>query len=104
MPEGGWYQDPTGRHEKRYWDGSRWSDHVADGSEAATDPIRSPAELAVAPAGQRHPEIESPDPERPQRWPWVAGGIAGLLAVVAGVAIGVAVALGGVRTAEAIAG
>jgi Protein of unknown function (DUF2510) len=22
----GWYADPTGRYELRYWDGSRWTD------------------------------------------------------------------------------
>ena len=25
-----WLPDPTGRHELRYWDGARWSDHVSD--------------------------------------------------------------------------
>jgi hypothetical protein len=26
----GWHPDPGGRHEHRYWDGSRWTDDVAD--------------------------------------------------------------------------
>ena len=26
----GWQPDPTGRHDHRYWDGSRWTDDVAD--------------------------------------------------------------------------
>jgi hypothetical protein len=26
----GWYLDPSGRHQWRYWDGLRWSDAVAD--------------------------------------------------------------------------
>jgi len=25
-----WLPDPTGRHEVRWWDGARWSEHVAD--------------------------------------------------------------------------
>lgn len=25
-----WLPDPTGRHELRYWDGARWSEHVSD--------------------------------------------------------------------------
>jgi hypothetical protein len=25
-----WLADPTRRHELRYWDGARWSDHVSD--------------------------------------------------------------------------
>lgn len=26
----GWYRDPSGRHEKRFWDGSEWSENVSD--------------------------------------------------------------------------
>lgn len=26
----GWYDDRTGRHQLRYWDGATWTDHVAD--------------------------------------------------------------------------
>jgi len=36
---GAWYPDPTGRHELRYWDGRRWTGHVADGGVTATDPV-----------------------------------------------------------------
>ena len=25
-----WFEDPTGRHQYRYWDGKRWTDDVAD--------------------------------------------------------------------------
>ncbi|HYZ97825.1 MAG TPA: DUF2510 domain-containing protein, partial [Acidimicrobiales bacterium] len=25
----GWYPDPFGRHEVRWWDGARWTEHVA---------------------------------------------------------------------------
>jgi hypothetical protein len=33
-----WQPDPTGRHDHRYWDGLRWTDHVADAGVAGTDP------------------------------------------------------------------
>ncbi len=33
-----WLIDPTGRHEKRYWSGSEWTEHVSDGGVAGTDP------------------------------------------------------------------
>ena len=33
-----WYPDPVGRHEYRYWDGSKWTDHVSDGGEQGLDP------------------------------------------------------------------
>jgi Protein of unknown function (DUF2510) len=36
----GWAADPFGRHQWRYWDGTRWTDQVADGSTQSTDPAR----------------------------------------------------------------
>jgi hypothetical protein len=36
----GWAADPYGRHQWRYWDGSHWTDQVADGSTQAIDPAR----------------------------------------------------------------
>jgi Kef-type K+ transport system membrane component KefB len=34
----GWAADPFARHQWRYWDGTRWTDQVADGSTQSTDP------------------------------------------------------------------
>ena len=34
----GWLIDPSGRHEKRYWSGSEWTEHVTDGGVPGTDP------------------------------------------------------------------
>lgn len=34
-----WFPDPTGRHAQRYWDGSAWTAHVADGGTRASDPV-----------------------------------------------------------------
>lgn len=34
-----WYQDPVGRHQWRYWDGTSWTDHVADNGEVNVDPL-----------------------------------------------------------------
>ena len=34
----GWYPDPFGRHESRYWDGQRWTEHVASHGRQAVDP------------------------------------------------------------------
>lgn len=34
-----WLPDPAGRHEQRYWDGSRWTEHVSTGGTASVDPI-----------------------------------------------------------------
>ena len=35
----GWHPDPQGRHELRYWDGSKWSDHVSDAGVTGKDPV-----------------------------------------------------------------
>ncbi|MEX0705341.1 MAG: DUF2510 domain-containing protein [Nitriliruptoraceae bacterium] len=44
-----WYLDPTNRHERRYWDGSRWTDHVRDGSATATDPVDAGPRVELRP-------------------------------------------------------
>lgn len=33
----GWYADPSGRYELRYWDGGKWTEHVARGGQQYTD-------------------------------------------------------------------
>lgn len=34
-----WAADPSGRHQWRWWDGTRWTDDVADGGVAGHDPL-----------------------------------------------------------------
>lgn len=34
----GWYPDPSGRFEMRYWDGSAWTEHVSRQGQQFTDP------------------------------------------------------------------
>jgi len=34
----GWYPDPSGRFELRYWDGTQWTEHVARQGQQFTDP------------------------------------------------------------------
>jgi hypothetical protein len=38
-PPASWQADPTGRYPHRWWDGSRWTDRVANGTFQATDPL-----------------------------------------------------------------
>jgi hypothetical protein len=33
----GWYEDPTKRHQWRFWDGATWTEHVAHDGQASTD-------------------------------------------------------------------
>lgn len=57
----GWFPDPYGRFAQRYWDGSRWTEHVATGGVQAVDPMGAmatpatqwepPGTSAGAPAG-----------------------------------------------------
>lgn len=35
----GWHPDPSGRHQFRYWDGSRWTEQVSTQGVAGTDPV-----------------------------------------------------------------
>jgi hypothetical protein len=39
LPPAGWHPDPTNRHELRHWNGSKWTEHVADAGTQATDPV-----------------------------------------------------------------
>ncbi len=39
----GWNDDPTGRHESRYFDGLSWTDNVQDGARASKDPFEPEA-------------------------------------------------------------
>jgi uncharacterized protein YxjI len=48
-----WHPDPFGRHELRYWDGSRWTEHVSSHGKQATDP---PVGQSVVPTTKRSAE------------------------------------------------
>ncbi len=37
----GWKADPTGRHQFRYWDGTHWTENVADAGVQARDSVNS---------------------------------------------------------------
>ena len=39
MQPSGWYPDPTGRADQRYWDGNAWTDHVARSGVQGTDSV-----------------------------------------------------------------
>jgi Protein of unknown function (DUF2510) len=43
----GWYADPSGRHQHRYWDGARWTEHVANNGITNLDPPSSSQAAAV---------------------------------------------------------
>jgi hypothetical protein len=35
----GWYADPAGRFDHRYWDGAKWTEHVSTAGAAAVDAL-----------------------------------------------------------------
>ena len=37
VPPSGWYPDPSGRHEQRYWHEGQWTEHVADGGRRSAE-------------------------------------------------------------------
>ena len=37
----GWKNDPTERHQFRYWDGFHWTENVADAGNQSRDPVSS---------------------------------------------------------------
>ncbi len=41
-PAPGWYTDPSGRHERRWWDGASWRDAVIDNGVRSDDPLYVP--------------------------------------------------------------
>ena len=76
-PAAGWYPDPLGRHEHRYFDGSVWTSHVADAGRAAEDPL-SPPPPHVEPVGATweapHPIVTPPTVAGPPAGGPAAGG------------------------------
>jgi uncharacterized protein YxjI len=60
-PPAGWYADPFGRHEARYYDGSVWTEHVASHGRPSTDP---PVGGSHVPTVQRAPEKVQRDVQR----------------------------------------
>lgn len=80
VSDAGWFPDPTGRFQQRYWDGDRWSEHVANGTRRATDPLEV---AAPAPTGPARPSSSS-------RRTLVIFGALAVAAVAAYVALGAA--------------
>lgn len=52
-PVQGWYADPAGTDQLRWWDGTQWTDryHATTGSNTAIDSDASANEAAISPVG-----------------------------------------------------
>lgn len=42
----GWYPDVEHRHERRYWDGTQWTDQVSDAGRTLAEPLSTRAPVA----------------------------------------------------------
>lgn len=64
MTAAGWYPDPTGRYEHRYWDGHRWTDHVGSDGQQQVDPLvpHPSSEGSAATHGERTSQLTSGPP------------------------------------------
>ncbi len=61
----GWQQDPLDRHEYRFWDGSAWTEHVANAGVRSTDPLAAAgSENSAEP--ESSPDIEADEPVEQQ--------------------------------------
>lgn len=36
----GWYADPSGKHDRRFWDGQQWTADVSDAGSQSSDPMQ----------------------------------------------------------------
>jgi hypothetical protein len=115
----GWYPDPYRRHESRYWDGGRWTEHVSDAGAAAVDPTAWGAPTPSAPAAAAPPPGWRPGPtpawspaaSRPPvdirgRVPAVVGLVAALVLLVSAFLpwFDVSIEFAGVSASETVAG
>jgi len=66
-----WYPDPFGRHESRWWDGNRWTEHVASHGRQAVDP---PVGGTPVPSVNRSPQQVAGDMARAGVAPVQQGG------------------------------
>ena len=62
-----WAADPSGRHHHRYWDGTCWTEHVADAGVASVDPYyATPAPSAPPAADELGTDAMTPEPDTPE--------------------------------------
>ena len=86
-PPAGWYPDPQDASRQRYWDGTSWTEHTAEGSpQAAGSAARQPAATGSA--------------SDPDTWTWQSI----LVTILCCAPFGVAGALNAGRAEQAIRG
>jgi uncharacterized Tic20 family protein len=61
MTPPGWYPDPFGRYEVRYWDGNAWTANVSTGGVSAVDAPSGTPVPVTAPARFGDPNVVTSD-------------------------------------------
>ena len=72
-PGPGWHPDPHGKASLRYWDGTRWTQHVSE------DPAASQAPSVLGGGSSQHGGSGWLN----RNWPWIVAAVAGLIVGVA---------------------
>jgi hypothetical protein len=91
MTDAAWLADPTHRHHYRYWDGTRWTDHVADDGVVGHDPVVGPPPASAPGTAAPSPATSAPAtwasaPTAARTWEWRPAAVALLVgAVLAGI-------------------
>lgn len=73
LPPAAWHPDPAGRHDQRYWDGARWTEHVRDGVTPGIDPPTQLVAPASEPVAQPAPAPTETAPKQGPGKPPVSG-------------------------------
>jgi hypothetical protein len=60
-PAPGWYRDPTGRHDKRLWNGFAWTSKVLTDDPLTPEPVAR-NEAVVAPSDSVEVALTEPEP------------------------------------------
>ncbi|WP_307793603.1 AIM24 family protein [Microbacterium stercoris] len=60
--DAGWFPDPTGRAELRWWDGATWTEHVSTGGQVSKTPL-----TAAEPPAQGGPPQQAAPPQQADR-------------------------------------
>src|SRR3954462_307918 len=62
MVDASWQPDPSGAHERRYWNGTDWTEHVSDQGTTGQDPLAAPLPPPLPAPGAPPPPPALPGP------------------------------------------
>ncbi|HEY2815182.1 MAG TPA: DUF2510 domain-containing protein [Acidimicrobiales bacterium] len=81
----GWFPDPTGTHEMRYWDGYAWLDNVSDQGTTSTAPLGGkPMPPPSQVAARQSQQAQAPTPSK-SKTPIIIGAAVAFVVIVAAI-------------------